>query len=89
MTEATIRRMEYVFGVDLHRLFDEGLLALGDDFELQVSPKLAGTSYAAWKGRKISIPSDPVSRHRLRRCALIVHVLSLMGPPKLVQPDGR
>jgi putative restriction endonuclease len=45
--------------VDLHRLFDEGLLAVADDFALQVSPKLAGTSYAALNGRKISIPSDP------------------------------
>jgi putative restriction endonuclease len=44
--------------VDLHRLFDEGLLALSDDFTLQVSPKLADTSYAALDGRKISVPED-------------------------------
>jgi putative restriction endonuclease len=44
--------------VDLHRLFDEGLLALSDDFKLQVSGKLAGTSYAALNGRKISVPED-------------------------------
>jgi putative restriction endonuclease len=51
--------------VDLHRLFDEGLLALSEDFRLQVSPKLAGTSYATLEGRKISIPDDPNLRPSL------------------------
>ena len=43
--------------VDLYRLFDEGLLALSDDFILQVSPKLAGTSYAAlvWVPEDLSL----------------------------------
>jgi putative restriction endonuclease len=45
--------------VDLHRLFDEGLLAVSDEFALQVSPKLFGTSYAALEGRKIWVPEDP------------------------------
>jgi putative restriction endonuclease len=45
--------------VDLHRLFDEGLLSVSDQFVLQVSPKLSGTSYAALDGRHISVPQDP------------------------------
>jgi putative restriction endonuclease len=50
--------------VDLHRLFDEGLLSVSDQFVLQVSPKLTGTSYAALDGRKISVPGEALAAHR-------------------------
>ncbi|MGF6412391.1 HNH endonuclease [Paraburkholderia sp. MM5482-R1] len=45
--------------VDLHRLFDEGLLAVTDEFTLKVSPRLAGTSYAELEGRKLTLPAHP------------------------------
>ena len=44
--------------VDLHRLFDEGLLAVSDDHKLQVSPALRGTSYAALEGKPIAPPTS-------------------------------
>ena len=44
--------------VDLHRLFDEGLLMITDDHRLRVSSKLDDTSYAALDGRKVSLPAD-------------------------------
>jgi putative restriction endonuclease len=48
--------------VDLHRLFDEGLLAISDQFKLMVSTQLAGTSYAKLDGRKLTLPLDPHAR---------------------------
>lgn len=48
--------------VDLHRLFDEGLLSITEQFTLSVSKRLNGTSYAALDGVKIALPSDPSAR---------------------------
>ncbi|RDK04616.1 HNH endonuclease [Paraburkholderia lacunae] len=45
--------------VDLHRLFDEGLLAVTEEFALMVSPRLAGTSYAELEGKKLTPPANP------------------------------
>jgi putative restriction endonuclease len=45
--------------VDLHRLFDEGLLALSDDHKLQVSAKLKDTSYEELDGKLIAPPTNP------------------------------
>jgi putative restriction endonuclease len=45
--------------VDLHRLFDEGLLAVSDDHKLQVSATLKGTSYEALDGKLIATPTSP------------------------------
>ncbi len=48
--------------VDLHRLFDEGLLAISDELTLMVSSQLAGTSYEALEGKKLKLPADPAAR---------------------------
>ena len=45
--------------VDLHRLFDEGLLAVTEEFTLKVSPQLANTSYAELEGKKLTLPASP------------------------------
>ncbi len=44
--------------VDLHRLFDEGLMMLTSDFLVRVSSRLNGTSYAALDGQSISLPGN-------------------------------
>jgi len=44
--------------VDLHRLFDAGLITITDDFVVRVSKRLAGTSYENLSGTKIRPPSD-------------------------------
>lgn len=44
--------------VDLHRLFDEGLLAVTDAFTLMVSPRLANTSYSALAGKNLTLPAS-------------------------------
>ncbi len=47
------------FRVDMHRLFDEGLIAIRPNCTLAVSPKLAHTSYAELDGSAICLPLDP------------------------------
>jgi putative restriction endonuclease len=42
----------------LHRLFDEGLLAVSGDHKLQVSAKLKGTTYEGLDGKPIAPPSN-------------------------------
>ncbi|MCX4139339.1 HNH endonuclease [Paraburkholderia sp. SEWSISQ10-3 4] len=44
--------------VDLHRLFDEGLLAVTDEFTLMVSSQLADSSYAGLQGKKLALPEN-------------------------------
>jgi putative restriction endonuclease len=44
--------------VDLHRLFDEGLITITEQNTLVVSKKLAGTSYADMKGAAVHVPKD-------------------------------
>jgi putative restriction endonuclease len=44
--------------VDLHRLFDAGLIAITDDLTVRVSKRLKGTSYYDLLGTKIRLPSD-------------------------------
>jgi putative restriction endonuclease len=48
--------------VDLHRLFDEGLLGVTDDHRLQVSAALKGTSYESLAGKQISTPTSVDAR---------------------------
>jgi putative restriction endonuclease len=45
--------------VDLHLLFDEGLLMITDDHHLRVSEKLKGTSYYELDGKPIALPTNP------------------------------
>ncbi len=42
--------------VDIHRLFDEGLVSISEDGTLMVSSRLSGTSYASLAGRKVRQP---------------------------------
>jgi putative restriction endonuclease len=44
--------------VDLHRLFDEGLISITSEHLVRVSERLKGTSYAILEGRKITFPAD-------------------------------
>jgi putative restriction endonuclease len=44
--------------VDVHRLFDEGLIAIADDLTIMVSSKLSKTSYAELQGRRLALPLD-------------------------------
>jgi putative restriction endonuclease len=44
--------------VDLHRLFDDGLITITDDLMVRVSFKLAKTSYYALSGKKITPPAN-------------------------------
>jgi putative restriction endonuclease len=44
--------------IDIHRLFDEGLITVRTDGRIKVSEKLAHTTYAGLEGRNVSLPSD-------------------------------
>lgn len=48
--------------VDIHRLMDDGLLALDEDMNLLVSSKLKDSSYVQYAGIKISLPSNAADR---------------------------
>jgi putative restriction endonuclease len=43
---------------DVHSLFDAGLLALGDDYSILVSPIISQKPYADLAGRKMRLPTD-------------------------------
>ena len=45
--------------IDMHWLFDKGLIALSDTFELIASKELADTSYQGIAGQRIHLPADP------------------------------
>ncbi len=42
--------------VDLHRLFDDGLISVSPDFKIEVSPRLAGSPYASLSKRSLRRP---------------------------------
>lgn len=44
--------------VDLHRLFDDGLITLTEEMTIRVSPKLNQTSYFNYSGKKIRAPAE-------------------------------
>jgi putative restriction endonuclease len=44
--------------VDLHRLFDAGLVTITDELTICVSKRLAGTSYYGLSGKALQLPSD-------------------------------
>jgi len=48
--------------VDIHRLMDEGLLALDNDLKLLVSSKLDSSSYVAYRGVQINLPSTAAQK---------------------------
>ncbi len=44
--------------VDLHRLFDEGLISITEGYTVKVSNRLVATSYEGLEGKLISLPAD-------------------------------
>jgi putative restriction endonuclease len=54
--ESNHRQNGLALRVDLHKLFDAGLIAIDDDFVILVSSKMDGTLYETLRGRKISLP---------------------------------
>ena len=50
---------------DLHTLFDLGLIAVDVvTMQILVSPKLAGTCYDGYRGKRIMVPDDPAGQPR-------------------------
>jgi HNH endonuclease len=47
---------------DLHTLFDNGLLGVGPDHVLLVSSRLDGTEYERYRGKRLLLPLNPVTR---------------------------
>jgi hypothetical protein len=56
---------------DLHLLFDQGLIAIADDYKVLVSPILDGTSYAKLRGKPLRVPKKATRRPSVE--ALQVH----------------
>lgn len=49
--------------MDIHRLYDENLLAIDPDGNvLRISERLSTTPYAKYDGRRIDVPRDPLCR---------------------------
>lgn len=44
--------------MDIHKLFDEGLITISDDYEIVVSPILQTSNYRRFHGKKINLPKD-------------------------------
>ncbi len=47
---------------DLHKLFDAGLLTVDDEYRLAISGRLKSEGYAAYHGRKMSLPDEVAQR---------------------------
>jgi putative restriction endonuclease len=45
--------------IDLHRLFDNGLLFIDNEYKVHISPILLSPSYKQFEGIKISLPNNP------------------------------
>lgn len=43
--------------IDLHMLFDAGLITLNENFEVCISPHLTSKNYTQYSGKKISLPT--------------------------------
>lgn len=58
------------FRMDIHKLFDEGLIVINDQFQIVVSHVLQESSYKQFNGRKISLPLEQnafPSLHAIRK----------------------
>jgi putative restriction endonuclease len=75
--------------VDLHRLFDEGLISLTSRNTVAVSDHLAGTSYAGLEGAPVSPPVDVLMKPSPE--ALGFHRTSVFRSKIVVlaKPEGR
>lgn len=47
-----------LFRVDFHRLFDQGLITIDEDFKICVSEKLNSDYYKSFNGKQISLPKE-------------------------------
>ena len=47
--------------IDIHKLFDEGLITINDDYRIIVSPLLNTSPYKTLNGVKINLPKNPHS----------------------------
>ncbi len=56
---------------DIHALFDAGLLAISDDYEILVSPALPHHPYNKLAGRKMRLPE--AAEQRPSKTALAFH----------------
>ncbi len=56
---------------DVHKLFDAGLLTIGDDYRVVVSARLKSTDYASYHGQEVLVPKE--TSHRPSKEALEVH----------------
>jgi putative restriction endonuclease len=48
--------------VDLHNLFDAGLITVDDDYRLVISNRLKSEGYAAYNGQKVRLPNNASNR---------------------------
>lgn len=48
--------------LDLHRLYDAGLIDIGADYKVKVSPHVHSTEYVHFDGKKIHLPQEPSLR---------------------------
>jgi hypothetical protein len=48
--------------VDIHRLMDEGLLALDNELKLMISSKLDSSSYVTYREVQINLPSTAAEK---------------------------
>ncbi|MBO6578230.1 MULTISPECIES: DUF6314 family protein [Thalassospira] len=44
--------------VDLHRLFDQRLISVSEDYSVKIGPELEGSSYAQFDKQKLFLPKD-------------------------------
>ncbi|WP_170007312.1 HNH endonuclease [Bacillus fonticola] len=63
-----------VLRIDLHRLFDAGLLTVSQDYEIQVSAQIQSNYYQAYHGRQLLLPQE--SENYPSKAALALHPFS-------------
>jgi putative restriction endonuclease len=63
---------------DLHNLFDAGLLSIDDEYRLTISSRLKSKGYAAYDGRKMSLPDK--AAHWPSKEALGAHRMVVFRP---------
>ena len=62
---------------DIHKLFDSGLIAINEDYQIQISSKLKNSEYNKFDGKIISLPNR--KDHFPLKQALKYHMQSFRG----------